>query len=122
MCGQWAVLVAVRSAGAPHRLLDVLPVFDGDARVAVRFALPSGSEFTLDVLAALYAAALGRSVVGAYDGGRELTPFRPTTSGPACPVHSSTTRGILSCSAGRFSKCARADGSGKGVRDEGATP
>ncbi|WP_432061388.1 translation initiation factor 2 [Streptomyces sp. S1] len=51
--GQRAVLVAVRSAGALHRLLDVLPVFDGDERVAVRFTLVPGSEFAVEALAAL---------------------------------------------------------------------
>ncbi|MFZ4296593.1 translation initiation factor 2 [Streptomyces cinereoruber] len=47
------MLVAVRSAGALHRLLDVLPVFDGDERVAVRFTLVPGSEFAVEALAAL---------------------------------------------------------------------
>ncbi|GLF96560.1 translation initiation factor 2 [Streptomyces yaizuensis] len=50
---QQAVLVAVRSAGALHRLLDVLPVFDGDERIAVRFTLVPGSAFDVDALAAL---------------------------------------------------------------------
>ncbi|WP_053645952.1 MULTISPECIES: hypothetical protein [unclassified Streptomyces] len=47
------MLVAVRSAGALHRLLDVLPVFDGDERVAVRFTLVPGSKFAVEALAAL---------------------------------------------------------------------
>ncbi|MGI5340569.1 translation initiation factor 2 [Streptomyces sp. CA-181903] len=47
------VLFAVRSAGALHRLLDVLPVFDGDDRVVSRFTLVPGSDFDVDALAAL---------------------------------------------------------------------
>ncbi|MFD8935072.1 translation initiation factor 2 [Streptomyces sp. NPDC059578] len=47
------VLLAVRSATALHRLLDVLPVFDGDERLAVRVTLVPGSEFDVDALAAL---------------------------------------------------------------------
>ncbi|MGW6454959.1 translation initiation factor 2 [Streptomyces sp. NPDC055078] len=51
--GRRAVLVAVRSAGALHRLLDVLPAFDGDSRVVTRFTLVPGSRFGVDALAAL---------------------------------------------------------------------
>ncbi|WP_435851442.1 translation initiation factor 2 [Streptomyces thermolilacinus] len=43
----------MRSAGALHRLLDVLPVFEGDPRVVTRFTLVPGSDFGLDALAAL---------------------------------------------------------------------
>nr|WP_232247402.1 translation initiation factor 2 [Kitasatospora azatica] len=45
--------MAVRSAGALHRLLDALPVFEGDTRITTRFTLVPGSEFDLDALAAL---------------------------------------------------------------------
>src|SRR5689334_12915949 len=51
--GQRAVLIAVRSAGALHRLLDVLPVFEGDSRITTRFTLVPGSHFDVDALAAL---------------------------------------------------------------------
>ncbi|EST35313.1 hypothetical protein [Streptomyces roseochromogenus] len=47
------MLVAVRSAGALHRILDVLPVFEGDERIGVRFTLVPGSDFDVDALAAL---------------------------------------------------------------------
>nr|WP_234384701.1 translation initiation factor 2 [Streptomyces sp. MMG1121] len=50
---QRVVLVAVRSAGALHRLLDVLPVFEGDERIGIRFTLVPGSDFDVDALAAL---------------------------------------------------------------------
>ncbi|MEU9608269.1 translation initiation factor 2 [Streptomyces sp. NPDC048057] len=43
----------MRSAGALHRLLDVLPAFDGDSRVVTRFTLVPGSRFDVDALAAL---------------------------------------------------------------------
>ncbi|MEV4438484.1 translation initiation factor 2 [Streptomyces sp. NPDC049577] len=47
------MLFAVRSAGALHRLLDVLPVFDGDERIVSRFTLVPGSDFDVDALAVL---------------------------------------------------------------------
>ncbi|MER7707744.1 translation initiation factor 2 [Kitasatospora sp. NPDC097605] len=47
------VLFAVRSAAALHRLLDLLPVFEGDARVRCRFTLVPGSAFDTDALAAV---------------------------------------------------------------------
>ncbi|MGX1759302.1 translation initiation factor 2 [Streptomyces lydicus] len=47
------MLLAVRSAGALHRLLDVLPVFEGDARISTRVTLVPGSAFDVDALAAL---------------------------------------------------------------------
>ncbi|MEV6977733.1 translation initiation factor 2 [Kitasatospora sp. NPDC093806] len=47
------VLFAVRSAAALHRLLDLLPVFEGDARVRCRFTLVPGSAFDVDALAAV---------------------------------------------------------------------
>ncbi|MEU3408338.1 translation initiation factor 2 [Streptomyces sp. NPDC006670] len=43
----------MRSAAALHRLLDVLPVFDGDRRVTTRFTLTPGSDFDVDALSAL---------------------------------------------------------------------
>ncbi|MFJ2193025.1 translation initiation factor 2 [Kitasatospora sp. NPDC087861] len=47
------MLFAVRSAAALHRLLDLLPVFEGDDRVRCRFTLVPGSEFGTDALAAV---------------------------------------------------------------------
>ncbi|MFJ6616206.1 translation initiation factor 2 [Kitasatospora sp. NPDC091335] len=46
-------MIPVRSAGALHRLLDVLPVFLGDPRIATRFTLAPGSDFGVEALAAL---------------------------------------------------------------------
>ncbi|MCX3062999.1 translation initiation factor 2 [Streptomyces beihaiensis] len=46
-------MFAVRSAAALHRLLDALPVFEGDPRVRRLFTLAPGSEFGIDALAAL---------------------------------------------------------------------
>jgi hypothetical protein len=54
--GVRTVLVAVRSAVALYRLLDTLPVFSGDARVARFFTLVPGSDFSVDALAAITAA------------------------------------------------------------------
>ncbi|MEU1282627.1 translation initiation factor 2 [Kitasatospora sp. NPDC005856] len=50
------MLFAVRSAAALHRLLDLLPVFEGDDRVRCRFTLVPGSDFAADALAAVDAA------------------------------------------------------------------
>ncbi len=50
------MLFAVRSAAALHRLLDLLPVFDGDARVRCRFTLVPGSAFDADALSAVASA------------------------------------------------------------------
>ncbi|MET9557163.1 translation initiation factor 2 [Streptomyces sp. NPDC006645] len=47
------MLFAARSAIALYRLLDVLPVFAGDARVSRVFTLVPGSDFGLDALAAV---------------------------------------------------------------------
>ncbi|MBV2156521.1 translation initiation factor 2 [Kitasatospora sp. SUK 42] len=46
----------MRSAAALHRLLDLLPVFEGDDRVRCRFTLVPGSHFSADALAAVDAA------------------------------------------------------------------
>ncbi|WP_190133433.1 translation initiation factor 2 [Streptomyces mashuensis] len=51
----------MRSAVALYRLLDVLPVFDGDERIVTRFALVPGSAFDVDALRALEGAG-ARSV------------------------------------------------------------
>ncbi|WP_228084242.1 CDP-glycerol glycerophosphotransferase family protein [Streptomyces profundus] len=55
------MLFAARSATALHRLLDVLPVFAGDDRIARRFTLVPGSAFDVDALAAVERAG-GRTV------------------------------------------------------------
>ncbi|EST18246.1 hypothetical protein [Streptomyces niveus] len=48
-----SVLFAARSAIALYRLLDILPVFAGDARVSRVFTLVPGSDFGIDALAAV---------------------------------------------------------------------
>ncbi|GAA2109800.1 hypothetical protein GCM10009759_50800 [Kitasatospora saccharophila] len=48
-----SVLLAFRSAVALNRLLDVLPVFEGDPRIDRWFTLVPGSRFGTDALAAL---------------------------------------------------------------------
>ncbi|MFE4608886.1 translation initiation factor 2 [Streptomyces niveus] len=48
-----SVLFAARSAIALYRLLDLLPVFAGDARVSRVFTLVPGSNFGVDALAAV---------------------------------------------------------------------
>ncbi|MGW8378379.1 translation initiation factor 2 [Streptomyces sp. ODS28] len=55
------VLFAARSAVALYRLLDVLPVFAGDARISRRFTLVPGSDFGVDAFAAIDALG-GRTV------------------------------------------------------------
>ncbi|TQL00433.1 hypothetical protein FB563_5530 [Streptomyces puniciscabiei] len=55
------MLFAARSQNALHRLLDTLPVFEGDARVRRYFTLVPGSEFSLDALTAIERAG-GRTL------------------------------------------------------------
>jgi hypothetical protein len=50
------VLVVVRSPAALNRLLDVLPVFDGDTRVQLVFAVDHGSRFSDELPARLTAS------------------------------------------------------------------
>ncbi|MFI7337319.1 translation initiation factor 2 [Streptomyces sp. NPDC050085] len=66
------MLFAVRSAAALHRVLDVLPVFEGDHRVRRLFTLAPGSAFGVDALAALEGARAGtvpwdEAVTESYD-------------------------------------------------------
>ncbi|MFE5162989.1 hypothetical protein ACFRNT_31690, partial [Streptomyces sp. NPDC056697] len=56
-----AVLFAARSAVALYRLLDVLPVFSGDARITRLFTFVPGSDFGADALSAIEALG-GRTV------------------------------------------------------------
>ncbi|MFD3524845.1 translation initiation factor 2, partial [Streptomyces sp. NPDC058653] len=55
------VLFAARSAVALYRLLDILPVFSGDARITRLFALVPGSDFGADALSEIDALG-GRTV------------------------------------------------------------
>nr|WP_245880607.1 translation initiation factor 2 [Streptomyces zhaozhouensis] len=88
------VLFAARSATALHRLLDVLPVFAGDDRIARRFTLVPGSDFDAEALTAveragartvpweragrdrfdLIVAASPKGALGALDGTLALLP------------------------------------------------
>ncbi|MFC8722383.1 translation initiation factor 2, partial [Kitasatospora sp. NPDC057198] len=63
-----SVLLAFRSAVALNRLLDVLPVFEGDPRIDRWFTLVPGSRFGTDALAVLDRA--GARVVD-FDEARE---------------------------------------------------
>ncbi|MFK4614852.1 hypothetical protein ABH930_005558, partial [Kitasatospora sp. GAS204A] len=81
--GQRAVLLAVRSAGALHRLLDVLPVFAGDERISTRFTLVPGSDFDVDALAALERSG-ARSV--AWEDARRRPHDLILTASPKGPL------------------------------------
>ncbi|WP_424186868.1 hypothetical protein ACOBQX_03270 [Actinokineospora sp. G85] len=66
------MLVVVRSPAALHRLLDVLPVFEGDPRVEVFFTVDGGSSFSDQLVPRLRArgAALvpwGEAVSRSFD-------------------------------------------------------
>jgi hypothetical protein len=56
VAAQRTVLVVVRSPAALHRLLDVLPVFEGDTRVELVFAVDRGSRFSNGLTPRLAAA------------------------------------------------------------------
>ncbi|MCY0946703.1 translation initiation factor 2 [Streptomyces antarcticus] len=106
--GQRAVLVAVRSAGALHRLLDVLPVFDGDERIAVRFTLVPGSAFDVGALAALELSG-ARTLTWDEAHGREHDLI--LTASPKGPLRAlSGPRVVLPHGAG-FNKAVSGDGS-----------
>lgn len=66
---QRAVLFAARSAVALYRLLDVLPVFSGDARITRLFTRVPGSDFGADAFSAIDALG-GRTVPWSEASGR----------------------------------------------------
>ncbi|MFF1646853.1 translation initiation factor 2 [Streptomyces sp. NPDC058240] len=102
------MLVAVRSAGALHRLLDVLPVFDGDTRVTIRFTLLPGSHFDIDALAALDRSG-GRILP--WDEARRVSHDLVLTASPKGELHElSGPRALLPHGAG-FNKSISNDGS-----------
>ncbi|GAB3469231.1 hypothetical protein GCM10027436_85810 [Actinophytocola sediminis] len=66
------VLVVVRSPVALNRLLDILPVFDGDTRVQLVFTVDHGSRFAVGLGARLVAAGARlisweEAVAGSFD-------------------------------------------------------
>ncbi|MFJ7630639.1 translation initiation factor 2 [Streptomyces sp. NPDC097595] len=102
------MLVAVRSAGALHRLLDVLPVFDGDTRVTIRFTLLPGSHFDVDALVALDGS--GARILP-WDEARRVSHDLVLTSSPKGELHElSGPRALLPHGAG-FNKSISNDGS-----------
>ncbi|WP_405393164.1 translation initiation factor 2 [Streptomyces sp. NBC_01102] len=98
----------MRSAGALHRLLDVLPVFDGDTRITVRFTLLPGSHFDVDALAALDSSG-GRIVP--WDEARRSRHDLVLAASPKGEFHElSGPRALLPHGAG-FNKAISNDGS-----------
>ncbi|MEV4555541.1 translation initiation factor 2 [Kitasatospora sp. NPDC049285] len=103
------VLLAFRSAGALHRLLDVLPVFEGDPRISRRFTLVPGSRFDVEAL-----AALDRS-------GARLVDWEQARTGAYHLVLTASPKGELrSLSAGRRALLPHGVGFNKALGDEGS--
>ncbi|MGW1076531.1 translation initiation factor 2 [Streptomyces sp. NPDC002537] len=102
------MLLAVRSAGALYRLLDVLPVFEGDERIVVRFTLVPGSAFDVDALAALERSD-ARTVAWEEARGRKYDLIL-TASPKGAPRVLSGPRVVLPHGAG-FNKTVRSEGS-----------
>ncbi|OKJ15772.1 translation initiation factor 2 [Kitasatospora sp. CB01950] len=86
---QRSVLLAFRSAVALHRLLDVLPVFEGDGRISRWFTLVPGSRFDLEAL-----AALDRS-------GARVIDFEQATGRPFDLILTTSPKGALASLSGR---------------------
>ncbi|MFJ3847721.1 translation initiation factor 2 [Streptomyces albidoflavus] len=106
--GQRGVLVAIRSAVALHRLLDVLPVFDGDDRVRVRFTLVPGSRFDVDAL-----TALDRT-------GARTMPWQEAVSTRHDLVLTASPKGDLHLLPGPRALLPHGAGFGKALGDEGS--
>ncbi|MFH8409932.1 translation initiation factor 2 [Streptomyces sp. NPDC018019] len=102
------MLVAVRSAGALHRLLDVLPVFDGDERISVRFTLVPGSDFDLDALAALE-----------HSGARTLT-WEAARDGRHDLILTASPKGALRVLTGPLALLPHGAGFNKTIADDGS--
>ncbi|RLU80674.1 translation initiation factor 2 [Streptomyces griseocarneus] len=105
---QQAVLLAVRSAGALHRLLDVLPVFEGDERIRVRFTLVPGSAFDADAFAALERAG-ARTV--SWEQACEQEHDLILSSSPKGPLRVLSGPRVLLPHGAGFNKTVRGEGS-----------
>ncbi|MFD8481164.1 translation initiation factor 2 [Kitasatospora sp. NPDC059673] len=104
-----SVLLAFRSAVALHRLLDVLPVFEGDGRISRWFTLVPGSRFDLEAL-----AALDRS-------GARVIDFEQATERPFDLVLTTSPKGALaSLSARARALLPHGAGFNKALREEGS--
>ncbi|KDN81486.1 hypothetical protein [Kitasatospora cheerisanensis] len=104
-----SVLLAFRSAVALHRLLDVLPVFEGDGRISRWFTLVPGSRFDLEAL-----AALDRS-------GARVIDFDQAVGRPFDLILTTSPKGALAGLSGR-ARALLPHGAGfnKALRDEGS--
>ncbi|MGW4379961.1 translation initiation factor 2 [Kitasatospora sp. NPDC004531] len=104
-----SVLLAFRSAVALHRLLDVLPVFEGDGRISRWFTLVPGSRFDLDAL-----AALDRS-------GARVIDFEQAAARPFDLILTTSPKGALASLSGR-ARALLPHGAGfnKALREEGS--
>ncbi|MFI0718405.1 translation initiation factor 2 [Streptomyces sp. NPDC021224] len=102
------VLLAARSDVAMYRLLDVLPVFEGDARITRRFTLVPGSAFGTDALAAVGAA-----------GGRTV-PWEEACGRPYDLILTASPKGALQLLSGKRVLLPHGAGFGKAVPAEGS--
>ncbi|MFI0937362.1 translation initiation factor 2, partial [Streptomyces sp. NPDC021020] len=102
------VLLAARSDVAMYRLLDVLPVFEGDARITRRFTLVPGSAFGTDALAAVGAA-----------GGRTV-PWEEACERPYDLILTASPKGALQLLSGKRVLLPHGAGFGKALPAEGS--
>ncbi|MEU6373314.1 translation initiation factor 2 [Streptomyces sp. NPDC046909] len=102
------MLLAARSAVALYRLLDVAPVFSGDDRITRLFTLIPGSDFGVDVLAAIDAI-----------GGRTL-PWREACDRSFDLVVTASPKGDLSLLRGRHVLLPHGAGYNKSIPGEGS--
>ncbi|MBT2674244.1 translation initiation factor 2 [Streptomyces sp. ISL-14] len=102
------MLLAARSAVALYRLLDVAPVFAGDDRITRLFTLIPGSDFGVDVLAAIDAI-----------GGRTL-PWSEACDRSFDLVVTASPKGDLSLLRGRHVLLPHGAGYNKSIPGEGS--
>ncbi|MFJ7083921.1 translation initiation factor 2 [Streptomyces griseus] len=106
--GRRTVLVAVRSAVALYRLLDVLPALAGDDRISTCFTLVPGSEFGADALTAVDTA--GARIIP-WDEARSRTFDLVLVASPKGDLRLLHGHRVLLPHGAGFSKTVRGEGS-----------
>ncbi|WP_018566407.1 hypothetical protein [Streptomyces sp. PsTaAH-124] len=104
------MLLAARSAVALHRLLDTVPALSGDDRITRLFTLVPGSDFGVDVLAAVEAV-----------GGR-LVPWSEACARSYDLILTASPKGDLRLLRGRHVLLPHGAGYNKSIPGEGSDP
>ncbi|MEV0640549.1 translation initiation factor 2 [Streptomyces sp. NPDC050619] len=105
--GRRAILFAARSQNALHRLLDTLPVFEGDPRFDRLFTLVPGSDFSADALTAIERA------------GAQSLPWAHATRRRFALILAASPKGDLQALHGPRALLPHGAGFSKSIRHEG---